>query len=76
MLGITGVLLAAAVMILLDWPQLRKRRHRRETANFFLLLAVGIALWAALLRHWPIPNPLDPALALFKPLSDLLYSLL
>ncbi|MDR0267139.1 hypothetical protein [Paenibacillus sp.] len=68
-----GILAAAAVIILIEVPRLIKKKLRKELWVFTILLIVGIGIGIAEGLHWPIPNPLDMVIAVYEPISNIIY---
>jgi hypothetical protein len=73
---IVGVFLVAILIIILEVPLLWKKRKKKELWVFSLLLLFGVGLSIAEGFDLDIPNPFDWIAFIFKPLSDLLMSLL
>lgn len=76
MLVILGILLVAILIIVLELPPLLKKRQKKELWFFSLLLLFGIGLCIAKGLGLNLPNPFDWIAAIFKPLSNLITSLL
>ncbi|BFH63302.1 hypothetical protein [Paenibacillus azoreducens] len=70
---ITGILAAAAVIMMIEIPSLIKRKLRKELWVFTILLIIGTGLSIAQGLHWPIPSPLDLVIAVYKPISNIIY---
>ncbi|MFF2885766.1 hypothetical protein [Paenibacillus sp. NPDC057967] len=57
MSSLFGVFALAAAAIWLEAPRLIHRGHKLELAIFFVLLAIGVALYGALVMEVSLPNP-------------------
>ncbi|MCF6409810.1 hypothetical protein [Pseudalkalibacillus salsuginis] len=73
---ITGILLVAILIIIIEVPALWKERQKKELWVFSLLLLIGVGLSIAVGLDANIPNPFDWIALLFKPLSDFMMWLL
>ena len=76
MWAITGIVVTASLMVILEVPPLLKAKLKRELWLFSILLLLGTLLSIAKYLQIPIPNPLDMLYVIFKPMSDLLFSFL
>jgi hypothetical protein len=76
MWAITGIVVTASLMVILEVPPLLKAKLKRELWLFSILLLLGTLLSIAKYLQIPIPNPLDMLYVIFKPMSDLLISFL
>ena len=76
MWAITGIVVTASLMIIIEVPPLLKEKLKRELWLFSILLLLGTVLSIAKYLQMPIPNPLDMLYVIFKPMSDLLFSFL
>lgn len=74
MWAITGVLAAAAVIMLIEMPSLIKKKLRKELWVFTILLIVGTGLGIAQVLNWPIPSPLNIVIAVYTPISNIIFS--
>ncbi|REK71795.1 hypothetical protein [Paenibacillus paeoniae] len=76
MLSITGILLTAVTIAMLEVPALWKKRLKKELVLFsmILLLATGIGIVQSM--HIPLPNPLDWVSSVYGPIGRLLDSVL
>lgn len=75
-MAIAGILLIAILIIVLEVPPLWKKKQKRELWVYSLLLLFGVGLSIAESLDLNIPNPLDWIAVIYKPLSDLVMSLL
>lgn len=75
-MAIAGILLIAILIIVLEVPPLWKKKQKRELWVYSLLLLFGVGLSIAESLDLNIPNPLDWIAIIYKPLSDLVMSLL
>ncbi len=73
---ITGIVVTASLIVILEVPPLVKAKLKRELWLFSILLLLGTLLSIAKYLQIPIPNPLDMLYVIFKPMSDLLFSFL
>lgn len=73
---IGGILLVAILIIVLEVPPLLKKKQKKELWVFSLLLLCGSGLGIAQGLDLNIPNPFDLIVTIYKPLSDLMMSLL
>lgn len=71
MLSITGILVIAAVIIVIDVPPLWRKKLIKElwVFSFFLLLATVLGIAQAL--NFKTPNPLNLMIAVYKPVADI-----
>ncbi|GLB62117.1 hypothetical protein [Cytobacillus sp. NCCP-133] len=76
MWAIAGILLVTIMIMVLEVPPLLKKRQKKELGVFSLLLLSGSWLSIAKGLDLNIPNPFDWIAAIFKPLSDLIMTLL
>ncbi|MFD0616171.1 hypothetical protein ACFQZR_01770 [Paenibacillus sp. GCM10027629] len=76
MWAVAGILAIAIVIIFIEVPRLLQRKMHKELWVFFTLLAAGTGLSIALELHWNIPSPLYLMIAIYKPISNLIYGLL
>lgn len=66
MSSLFGVLALAAAAVWLEVPRLIHRGHKRELALFFVLLAIGLALYSALVMEISLPNPFELVKIMFS----------
>ncbi|RJE88480.1 hypothetical protein D3P07_10780 [Paenibacillus sp. 1011MAR3C5] len=57
MSSLIGVIALAAAAVWLEVPRLLHREQKRELAIFFIFLAIGVALYSALVMEVSLPNP-------------------
>lgn len=74
--SVIGILLAILVICIVEVPRLIRKKQRRELWAFSIFLLIGTILNIALALHVRLPNPLDWIMAFYKPVSDLIDSLL
>jgi hypothetical protein len=72
MLGAIGIVAAGAVIVLIEFPFLRKS-GKKEIWAFSVSLIVALALGIAKAVRVPIPNPLDWIAYVFKPVSEMVF---
>ncbi|RIE05291.1 hypothetical protein D3H35_01770 [Cohnella faecalis] len=70
--ALLGIWAAAAAIVMIDLPYIRKNRLVGELWIFTLLLLLGLWLATAKALRWYLPNPMDWIIAFYKPFSDLL----
>ena len=70
---ISGIVLIAGMMIYIEVPRLLKSKWHKELWVFFILLTVGTVFNIGLKLHWNIPSPLYLMVAIYKPISRLIY---
>lgn len=75
-MGVILVIAGAVVILVVEMPGLLKNKQKKDMAAFFVLFFIGTALSMAKALHVPIPTPLDPIAAIYKPFSQLIFSLL
>lgn len=73
---ITGIVATASFIAILEVPPLLKAKLKRELWLFSILLLLGTVLSIAQSLQFPIPNPLDMLIIIFKSSSDMLFSFL
>ncbi|MFJ7952786.1 hypothetical protein ACIQZG_14780 [Lysinibacillus sp. NPDC096418] len=71
-----GILAISALIIYFEIPKLIKKNDTKTIWTFSILLFLGTTLSIAKGLNANIPNPLDWITALFKPIADLLKTLL
>lgn len=73
MSAIIGILMASAIMIVIEVPALWKKNLKKEIQAFSVLLLFGAGLSIAQILRMKIPNPLDWITTLYKPMSDAIF---
>ncbi|MGM0880393.1 MAG: hypothetical protein ACQEXQ_05050 [Bacillota bacterium] len=76
MWAITGIIVTASFIVMIEVPPLLRAKLKRELWLFSILLLLGIVLSIAKSLQLAIPNPLDMLWIIFQPFSDWLYSFL
>ncbi|PEZ74705.1 hypothetical protein [Bacillus sp. AFS017274] len=76
MVAVAGILVIVAVIIAIDVPHLLRNKLKKELWIFSILLLFGTALSIAQALNIKVPNPLDGITAIYKPLSDMIETLL
>lgn len=76
MWAITGIIVTASFIVMIEVPPLLKSKSKRELWLFSILLLIGTVLSIAKSLQLAIPNPLDLLWIIFQPFSDWLYSFL
>ncbi|MFJ8236167.1 hypothetical protein ACIQ34_10515 [Ureibacillus sp. NPDC094379] len=76
MLKSIGILLVAAVILMIEVPSLLEKKYKKELLVFLILLAIGVGLSITQSFGKPIPNPMDLLTFVFKPLIDVISPLL
>lgn len=76
MWSILGILLIAAMIMLIELPTLLQNKWKKELWMFSLLLGMGVGLSIAESLEAEIPNPVDWITIAYKPLSDAIFSVL
>ncbi|RBP07801.1 hypothetical protein [Rossellomorea aquimaris] len=71
-----GIVIVAILIIMAEVPSLIKNKAKRELWVFSVLFVIGVGLSIARGLNVSIPNPLDVLIIVYKPLIDLLTSLL
>ncbi|GMK47819.1 hypothetical protein PghCCS26_49490 [Paenibacillus glycanilyticus] len=64
---------AAAVIILIEVPSLRKRKLRKDNWVFFCLLGLGIVLVIMRFLNLHIPNPVNGLDYMLRPLAEAIF---
>ncbi|WP_236013382.1 hypothetical protein [Paenibacillus glycanilyticus] len=64
---------AAAVIILIEVPSLRKRKLRKDLWVFFCLLGLGIVLVIMRFLNLHIPNPVNGLDYMLRPLAEAIF---
>lgn len=75
MLKVIGILLVAAIILLIEVPSLLEKKYKKELLVFSILLTIGVGLSIAQAVGKTIPNPLDLLTLVFKPINDIFSSL-
>lgn len=73
---VVGIMAAASLFAWCEVPLLLKAKMKRELWVFSILLFIGTGVCIAVAFEWPIPNPLDIIYLVFRPMSQLLDTLL
>jgi hypothetical protein len=73
---IAGILIVSTIIIFIEVPSLLKKKMKKELVFFSILLFFGTGLSMAQSFRMKIPNPLDWISAIYKPMSDALFSFL
>lgn len=76
MIEIAGILLVAALIIVIQVPGLWRKKQIKELWIFSLLLVTGAALSIAHARHAELPILGSWIEFLYKPVADWVYSML
>jgi hypothetical protein len=76
MWAITGIIVTASFIVMIEVPPLLKSKSKRELWLFSILLLLGTVLSIAKSLQLAIPNLLDLLWIIFQPFSDWLYSFL
>ncbi|MGF3102812.1 hypothetical protein [Rossellomorea sp. DUT-2] len=71
-----GIVIIAILIIMAEVPSLLKNKAKRELWVFSVLFVIGVGLSISRGLNVSLPNPLDVLIIVYKPLSDLLTSLL
>jgi len=66
-----GILFIAAVIVILEVPQLLEKKLIKEIVVFSILLVLGIVLSILLAFGVTVPNPMDLLTYVLKPLSKI-----
>ncbi len=74
--SIAGILAVAVLIAAIEIPSLRKKKSKKDTWAFSLLLLLGTGLSIAQGLQAHIPNPLDWMAAIFQPLGNWMKSTL
>lgn len=69
---IIGIFLVAAVISLIEVPDMWKKGFKKELWLFFILLFFAVGISCAKVLHWLIPTPLDWITAIYRPFSNFL----
>lgn len=73
---ILGILTVGTLIALYEIPTLLKNKHIKELYVFSVLLIFGVILSIIESLNIDIPNPSDWIAFMYKPFSDILYSIL
>jgi NhaP-type Na+/H+ or K+/H+ antiporter len=76
LLAAAGILAIAVLVAAMDVPRLLRKKLHKELWIFAILLVFGTALSMAQALHLKIPNPADWIAAVYKPVSDMVSTLL
>jgi len=69
-----GILIVAAVIVILEVPQLVEKKLIKELAAFSVLLALGVVLSILLAFGVTVPNPVNFLTYMLKPLNNIISS--
>ncbi|MGQ3480068.1 MULTISPECIES: hypothetical protein [unclassified Paenibacillus] len=69
---ILGIMLSAAVIMILEVPYMLRKRLRKELWVFSILLLLGVGISSAKSLQWTTPTPLNWITAVYKPFTDFL----
>lgn len=70
MVKVIGILLIAVIILVIEVPPLRKKKHKKELIVFSILLAIGVGLSIAQALGKTIPNPMEFLKLVYKPIND------
>ncbi|MBM7583638.1 putative membrane protein [Bacillus pakistanensis] len=70
---IVGIILVAAILFKIEASPLIRKKLKKETWVFSILLLFVVGLSIIYSLDIPIPNPTKGLAVIFKPLSDLLF---
>lgn len=73
---IAAILVATAVIAILEIPSLKKKRMYKDLVIFCCLLLLGTLLSIAQSLRMKLPNPLDLITFVFQPFSKFLLGIL
>ncbi|WP_182200702.1 hypothetical protein [Paraliobacillus salinarum] len=73
-LSILGILVITILIILYEWPKLKKNQKKEKKA-FAVLLLTSVTLSIVLLYFPDIPGPTELIDTIFKPFGNLLSNL-
>lgn len=76
MLSIAGIIVVAGMIALFEVPAIWRQGLKKELGIFVTFLLAGAGLSIALVLRVKLPNPLEWMETVYKPLSDLLMSIL
>lgn len=76
MWAIAVVLIATALIIIIEVPSLLRKQLRKELWMFSILLLIGTGLSIAQSLQVDIPNPLDLLTIVYKPINDVVKGFL
>ncbi|QDY85153.1 hypothetical protein FQU75_18210 [Paenibacillus polymyxa] len=69
---IISIFLVAAVISLIEVPDMWKKGYKKELWLFFTLLLFAVGISCTKILHWLIPTPLDWIAAIYRPFSNFL----
>lgn len=70
MVKVIGILMIAAIILVIEVPSLKKKKQKKELVVFSLLLTIGVGLSIAYTFGKTIPNPMDLLNIVYKPIND------
>ncbi|WP_199615165.1 hypothetical protein [Paenibacillus alkalitolerans] len=73
---IAGFVALGALVVLVELPDLLKKKRRKEMRMFFLLLGTGIVMNAATILDLDMPRPLNWIKAVYEPLGKGILSII
>lgn len=76
MLASIGILIVAAIAILIDYPTRSRNGSKREATIFVILLALSTLIGVLLALHVKVPSPLNILAAIYRPITNLISSIL
>lgn len=76
MVKILGILVITLLIVLKEIPPLIKQKKKKEIWIFSILQFIATLYFSLIVLNVKIPTPLEVIRVLYKPLSDVLFSLL
>jgi hypothetical protein len=76
MLKVLGVLVITILIIWKEIPALKKKKEKKEIWIFAIFQFMATTLLSLVFLNVKIPSPLEVIRIIYKPISDVLFSLL
>lgn len=73
MLISVGIVLIAVFIVIIEAPNLKRTKSRKERWLFFVLLLIGVVLGVLQSFQINIPNPMNGIAFIYRPLSDVIF---
>ncbi|CAG9608708.1 hypothetical protein [Pseudoneobacillus rhizosphaerae] len=76
MLKVLGVVVITLLIIWIEIPPMKKQNKKKEIWMFSIFQFIATALLSLVVLNVKIPSPLELIRIIYKPFSDVLFSLL
>lgn len=74
--AIAGIIIVCAIIVLIEFPTLKKAKSLKETIIFAVFLLIGGTLAVLQSQQIAIPNPAKPLSFFFNPITTIVNNFL